>query len=70
MRRNDFKDSDGRAAFSVDLFCTIFGIGRTKTYEEIAAGRLKIAKIGRRTVIPATNAYAWLESCCNPLGVK
>lgn len=68
MRRNDLNEPSYRGAYSIDLFFATFCIGRTKTYEEISAGRLKVAKIGRRTVIPAADAYAWLESCRNPEG--
>jgi excisionase family DNA binding protein len=48
-------------AYSIPTFCHLFSIGRTLTYAEIKAGRLKIAKIGRRTLIPAEAAMAWLN---------
>jgi excisionase family DNA binding protein len=35
-------------------------IGRTKTYEEIAAGALRALKIGRRTLIKRDDALDWL----------
>lgn len=37
-------------------------IGRTKVYEEIAAGALIALKIGRRTLIKRDDALAWLNS--------
>jgi len=37
-------------------------IGRTKTYEEIKAGRLEAVKVGRKTLIPTRSASAWAES--------
>lgn len=49
-------------AYDIPTFCRLFSIGRTLTYAEIKAGRLKIAKIGRRTLIPAESAIAWLNA--------
>lgn len=37
-------------------------IGRTLLYEEIRSGRLKARKIGRRTIILAEDARAWLTA--------
>jgi len=48
-------------AMSIDGFCKGYGIGRTKAYEEINAGRLKARKAGRRTVITADDAEDWLS---------
>ena len=52
----------GKAAFSVDEFCELFGISRRLTYNQINAGRLKIRKVGRRTLIRACDARAWLDA--------
>ena len=38
------------------------GIGRTLVYSEIAAGRLKARKVGRRTVILDADLQAWLKA--------
>jgi hypothetical protein len=46
---------------SIDGFCKGYGIGRTKAYEEINAGRLKARKAGRRTIITADDAEDWLS---------
>lgn len=35
------------------------GIGRTKLYEEINAGRIKIVRFGKRTLIPVEELRAW-----------
>jgi len=46
-------------------FCTVrqFGesraIGKTKIYAEIAAGRLRVVKIGRATRVPIEAAEEW-----------
>jgi excisionase family DNA binding protein len=36
---------------SVPEACRVSGLGRTKIYEAIAAGRLKARKFGKRTII-------------------
>jgi excisionase family DNA binding protein len=49
-------------AFTVKTFCEAFGIGRSLAYEEIAAGRLKVRKLGRRTLILRPDAERWAKS--------
>ena len=34
-------------AFTIMAFCRVYGIGRTKAYEEISTGRLRTKKVGR-----------------------
>jgi excisionase family DNA binding protein len=48
-----------RRFLTLQDFCRRYAIGRTKAYEEIAAGRLKIVKVGRSTRIPLDAAKAW-----------
>ena len=43
-------------------FCARYSVGRTRAYEEIQAARLKAIKVGRRTMIKASDADSWLES--------
>jgi excisionase family DNA binding protein len=50
----------GRASLTVDEFCQSHRIGRTTFYAEVKAGRIKILKCGRRTLVPATEKDAWL----------
>ena len=40
----------------------ISGAGRSKLYEEMAAGRLKARKLGRRTLIEVSELRRWVES--------
>jgi len=40
-----------RISCTVDQACAATGIGRTKLYGEIAAGRVETRKIGKRTLI-------------------
>jgi excisionase family DNA binding protein len=55
-------------AMSVRDFCKIYGIGRTSLYAEIAAGRLKVRKVGRRTLIGDDDAEEWWHSLPEPRG--
>lgn len=52
--------SDGRVAYAVNDLAEALGIGRTKIYSEIAAGRLRAKKLGSRTLIPAAAVRAYL----------
>ena len=52
--------ADSKTVLSVNEFCHQAGIGRTKLYQEIASGRLKARKCGRRTIIPAAEFENWL----------
>ena len=47
---------------TIKQFVEDYGLGRTRAYAEIAAGRLKIMKFGRSTRIARTDADAWLEA--------
>jgi hypothetical protein len=55
-------NDSGPRAFSIKSFCAAYGVGRTKTYKEIAVGRLKARKVGNRTLILAKDAEAWERS--------
>ena len=48
-----------RQAYSIRDFCKAYGISRSYAYLEIQAGRLKIFKAGRRTLISREAAEAW-----------
>ena len=50
-----------RRALSVDEFCERYGLGRSKVYEELKAGRLRGRKVGRRTIITEDDAENWLR---------
>ena len=49
-------------AFAIREFCLRYSVGRTHAYEEIAAGRLRAVKVGRRTLITHDAAEAWLAA--------
>lgn len=50
-----------RAALRVSEACSALAISRSKLYLELAAGRLRAVKCGRRTLIPVTEIKAWLD---------
>lgn len=50
-----------RTAVSIREFTAMTGLGRTSTYREIRDGRLKIRKVGRRTLIPMEEVTAWMN---------
>ena len=52
-------------AFSLVEFCRRYGVGRTTAYAEIKANRLQVVKAGKRTLIPANLAEAWLKNLPN-----
>jgi excisionase family DNA binding protein len=53
------------AAISIAEFCHRYGIGKTTTYQEVNSGRLKVVKIGRRTLIRVSDAQAWFEAAAS-----
>lgn len=51
----------GLLGFSVQQAAKSAGVGRTTIYEELARGRLRAKKVGRRTLILASDLEAWLQ---------
>jgi hypothetical protein len=52
---------DSQRAMSVRCFCDNFGVGRTTFYAEVRSGRLRVRKIGRRTLVLCDDAEDWLN---------
>ncbi len=50
-----------RVNWRVDDFCRAHGIGRTLLYEEVKRGEIKLLKIGKRTLVPDSEATAWQQ---------
>jgi len=48
-----------RINWRVDDFCRAHGIGRTLFYEEVKRGEIKLIKVGKRTLVPDSEAKAW-----------
>jgi len=51
-----------KPAYRIAEFCRAFSVGKTKVFDEIKEGRLKVRKAGRMTLIRAEDAKAWLDS--------
>ncbi len=49
-------------ARTVKQFCAHYGVGRTFTYAEIKAGRLRAVKAGDRILILQEDSEAWARS--------
>ncbi|MEJ8838398.1 hypothetical protein [Ramlibacter sp. AN1133] len=46
-------------AYTLKEFAKTHKIGKTKTYEEINAGRLQVYKVGTRTYVSTRAAQEW-----------
>ena len=55
-----------KRALSITEFCESFGIGRTSVYAEINAGRLRVVKVGNRTLVLMEDAERWASSLGEP----
>jgi hypothetical protein len=53
---------DSKRAFDIASFCRRYGVGRTRVYEEIRLGRLRVRKLGRKTLVAEDDAEDWLEN--------
>ena len=51
-----------KLAYTIPEFSEASGLGRSKIYEEISAGRLKAVKCGARTLITADDGRAFIIS--------
>jgi hypothetical protein len=54
---------DTRGAFDVPSFLLAYHLSRSKLYKEIAAGRLRVMKVGTRTLISRRAALDWERLC-------
>jgi excisionase family DNA binding protein len=60
-------DQVNRLAYSVDDAAEALSISRRMLYRELAAGRLRFAKAGRRTLISTAAIHDWLEAASQPV---
>ena len=49
-------------SYSISDACKAIGVGRTTIYTHITNGRLKVFKMGGRTLIDADDLKSWLSS--------
>jgi hypothetical protein len=47
---------------SIRAFCDAYSVGRTRTYDLIAQGKIEAVKDGLKTFIPVESAEAWAAS--------
>ena len=57
--------TSGPGAIEIQEFASIYKISRATTFKEIAAGRLRTKKCGRRTLIRPADAESWLAALPN-----
>jgi hypothetical protein len=50
-------------AWPIATFCALHGISTTTAYVEVAAGRLRIAKVGTKTLVTSEAAAEWRRLC-------
>lgn len=55
-------NTSAKRARTIKEFCVDYGVGRTFTYAEIKAGRLRAVKAGDRTLILNADSEAWVRS--------
>jgi len=55
-----------KAALTVNEFCSTTSISRSVFYEQVDEGRIQVLKLGRRTLVPATEVPAFLNSLSGP----
>ncbi|WP_296596630.1 helix-turn-helix domain-containing protein [Phenylobacterium sp.] len=56
------EDPFPKAVLSVAEFCRTCAIGKSSFYTLVAAGRIRIKKLGRRTLVSTDQVAALLES--------
>lgn len=48
-----------KLAFSLEEFAKAHSLSRSTVYKELNSGRLKVSKVGRRTIVTAEQAAEW-----------
>jgi predicted DNA-binding transcriptional regulator AlpA len=51
-----------KRALNVEQFCKRYGIGKSTLYVQIRKGRLRLRKIGKRSVIAIEDAEIWFKN--------
>lgn len=50
-----------KLAYSIKEACAATSLGRSTLYTHIAAGRLKVSRVGGRTIVPAEALHALIN---------
>jgi excisionase family DNA binding protein len=66
MMKSEILDAGGphRLAYRVKHFCAAIGLGRTKFYELVRAGKIRTIIIGGRRLVPADEAQRLIREGC------
>src|SRR5215469_3123555 len=59
--RRDILTAGGDAGLSIAQAIALSGVGKTTFYAQAKAGRLRIRKIGRRSIVLPSDLRAWLH---------
>jgi len=51
-----------RRVLTIAEFLHCYRIGRTRFYEEVAAGRIRLRKLGKKSLVSLDDAEKWLAS--------
>lgn len=62
-------------ALTIAELMRTYRLSRSAIYKEIRSGRLKVMKVGRRTLVTTRARRAWEDACsqlpiCHPIGKK
>ena len=66
QRRAPLGADDKRRAYRIPEFCWRYGIGRSTAYKLAKEGRLRLVKIGNRTLVLHEDAEALLQGATKP----
>jgi excisionase family DNA binding protein len=47
--------------YTIPQCCRMAAVGRTKFYELVASGEIPVRKIGKKTLVAASDLRAWVE---------
>jgi Helix-turn-helix domain len=61
MSLTSISDSEPRLSYSVEDFCNATGTKPAGVWKAIRRGEIRVARFGRRTLIPHQCAVEWLE---------
>jgi excisionase family DNA binding protein len=56
----------GRICYAVREAAALMGVGKNLIYREISGGRLRTAKMGKRTLVPVDAIREWLAVASAP----
>jgi excisionase family DNA binding protein len=55
--------------YTITQCCQMAAIGRTKFYQLVASGEIPVRKVGKKTLVAATDLHDWIDRL-SPSGLK